>query len=115
MKRLAAPILIVLQLTLVGLAAGVREQADRQVVINGVRLTAAELHYLHGASGVVIPDAHYLGYPVPEIFVHETTTPQGETRHAVVDGQQAIRTVLQFLGLTTLGPDVLPQGSWTVV
>jgi hypothetical protein len=45
------------------------------------------------------------GMPVPEIFVHETTTADGNTLHAVVDGQQRIRTVLQFLGLTTVGPD----------
>lgn len=43
-----------------------------------------------------------LNMPVPEIFVHETTTPDGETVHAIVDGQQRIRTVLQFLGLTTV-------------
>jgi hypothetical protein len=49
------------------------------------------------------------GLPVPEIFVHETTNPEGETLHAVVDGQQRIRTVLQFLGLTTLGPDGKPE------
>jgi hypothetical protein len=47
--------------------------------------------------------------PVPEIFVHETTTPEGNTLHAVVDGQQRIRTVLQFLGLTTLTPDGEPE------
>jgi hypothetical protein len=49
------------------------------------------------------------GFPIPEIFVHETTTSTGETLHAVVDGQQRIRTVLQFLGLTTLGPDGKPE------
>lgn len=48
-------------------------------------------------------------FPVPEIFVHETTTPEGETVHAVVDGQQRIRTVLQFLGLQTIGPDGRPE------
>ena len=47
--------------------------------------------------------------PVPEIFVHETTKPDGNTIHAVVDGQQRIRTVLQFIGLTTLGPDGKPE------
>jgi hypothetical protein len=47
--------------------------------------------------------------PVPEIFIHETTTPDGDTLHAVVDGQQRIRTVLQFLGLTTIGPDGKPE------
>src|SRR5436305_8896409 len=49
------------------------------------------------------------GLPIPEIFVHETTTVEGNTLHAVVDGQQRIRTVLQFLGLTTLNPDGQPE------
>ena len=50
------------------------------------------------------------GLPIPEIFVHETTTAEGDTLHAVVrDGQQRIRTVLQFLGLTTMGPDGKPE------
>ena len=49
------------------------------------------------------------GMPVPEIFVHETTKADGETLHAVVDGQQRMRTVLQFLGLTTYGPDGEPE------
>lgn len=42
-----------------------------------------------------------LGFPVPEIFVHETTKPDGATLHAVVDGQQRVRAVLQFIGLST--------------
>lgn len=49
------------------------------------------------------------GYPIPEIFIHEVTTPSGATTHAVVDGQQRIRTVLQFLGLATVGPDGKPE------
>lgn len=40
-----------------------------------------------------------LGLPVPEIYVHVSTTVEGKTTYAVVDGQQRIRTVLQFLGL----------------
>jgi len=39
-----------------------------------------------------------LDLPVPEIFVQQKTTPQGETTFAIVDGQQRIRTVLQFIG-----------------
>jgi hypothetical protein len=50
-----------------------------------------------------------LELPIPEIFVHQTTTAGGDTRHAVVDGQQRIRTILQFLGLTTVGPDGKPE------
>lgn len=40
-----------------------------------------------------------LGLPVPEVFIQTTTTPSGETAHAVVDGQQRIRAILQFIGL----------------
>jgi hypothetical protein len=50
-----------------------------------------------------------LELPIPEIFVHQTTTAGGDTLHAVVDGQQRIRTILQFLGLTTVGPDGKPE------
>lgn len=37
-------------------------------------------------------------YPVPEIFLQVTTTEDGVTTYAVVDGQQRVRTVLQFIG-----------------
>lgn len=40
-----------------------------------------------------------LGLPVPEIFVQQSTTAEGKTTYAVVDGQQRIRTVLQFIGV----------------
>lgn len=36
--------------------------------------------------------------PVPEIYIQLTTTEEGQTTYAVVDGQQRIRTVLQFVG-----------------
>lgn len=39
-----------------------------------------------------------LGLPVPEIFIQRTTTPEGVTTYAIVDGQQRIRTVLQYIG-----------------
>ncbi len=39
--------------------------------------------------------------PVPEIFVQQKTSPDGKTTHAIVDGQQRIRTVLQFIGSET--------------
>lgn len=39
--------------------------------------------------------------PVPEIYVHVRTSPDGETKYAVVDGQQRIRAVLQFIGSET--------------
>jgi hypothetical protein len=41
------------------------------------------------------------GLPIPEIYIQQTTTPEGETTYAIVDGQQRIRTVLQFVGSET--------------
>jgi len=43
-------------------------------------------------------DSILRGLPVPEIYIQQTTTPEGQTTYAVVDGQQRIRTVLQFVG-----------------
>jgi len=42
-----------------------------------------------------------LGLPVPEIFVQQRTTPDGKTTFAIVDGQQRIRSTLQFIGSET--------------
>lgn len=42
-----------------------------------------------------------LKLPVPEIYVQRSTTPLGKTTYAIVDGQQRIRTVLQFVGSET--------------
>jgi hypothetical protein len=42
-----------------------------------------------------------LRLPVPELFIQQVTTPDGDTTYAVVDGQQRIRTVLQFVGAET--------------
>jgi hypothetical protein len=42
-----------------------------------------------------------LGLPVPEIYIQQTTSPEGDTQYAIVDGQQRIRTVLQFVGSDT--------------
>lgn len=39
-----------------------------------------------------------MGLPVPEIYIQSSTSPEGDTRYAIVDGQQRIRTVLQFVG-----------------
>ena len=46
-----------------------------------------------------------MGLPVPEIYIQQTTSSDGETTYAIVDGQQRIRTVLQFIGSET-DPDV---------
>lgn len=37
------------------------------------------------------------GFPIPELYMHDVTNEQGEERHIVVDGQQRIRAVLDFL------------------
>lgn len=42
-----------------------------------------------------------IGLPVPEIYIQRTTAPDGHTTHSVVDGQQRIRTILQFVGAET--------------
>jgi|SRR5579864_427625 len=36
------------------------------------------------------------GLPIPEIYLRSSSTPSGETRNEVVDGQQRIRSVLLF-------------------
>ncbi len=37
------------------------------------------------------------GYPIPEIYMQETVTAGGKSKHIVVDGQQRIRAVLEFM------------------
>lgn len=39
-----------------------------------------------------------LSLPVPEIFIQQKTSPDGKTTFSIVDGQQRIRSVLQFIG-----------------
>ncbi|MFN0052461.1 MAG: DUF262 domain-containing protein [Planctomycetales bacterium] len=39
-----------------------------------------------------------LGLPIPEIYIHVTIDDEGKSNYAVVDGQQRIRTILQFFG-----------------
>ncbi len=40
-----------------------------------------------------------LNLPVPEIYIHSTTSAEGKTNYAVVDGQQRIRSIFQFIGV----------------
>jgi hypothetical protein len=40
-----------------------------------------------------------LHLPIPELFIDETTDEEGQTRFAIIDGQQRTRAILQFLGL----------------
>jgi hypothetical protein len=42
-----------------------------------------------------------LDLPVPEIYIQQTTTADGFSTYAIVDGQQRVRTVLQFIGSET--------------
>jgi hypothetical protein len=39
-----------------------------------------------------------MGLPIPEIYLQQRTKPDGTTQHVVVDGQQRITAVLQFIG-----------------
>ena len=39
-----------------------------------------------------------LKLPIPEVYMQTVTSEDGKTTYAVVDGQQRIRTVLQFIG-----------------
>jgi uncharacterized protein with ParB-like and HNH nuclease domain len=36
------------------------------------------------------------GLPIPEIYIRSSSSPTGDTRYEVVDGQQRIRSVLLF-------------------
>lgn len=40
-----------------------------------------------------------MNLPIPEVFIQRTTTPEGVSTYALVDGQQRVRTVLQFIGV----------------
>lgn len=40
-----------------------------------------------------------LRLPIPEVYIQQTVDEDGETTHAVVDGQQRIRSILQFVGV----------------
>ncbi|MEQ1607218.1 MAG: DUF262 domain-containing protein [Pyrinomonadaceae bacterium] len=39
-----------------------------------------------------------LGVPIPEIYIQREVSATGDVQYALVDGQQRIRTVLQFIG-----------------
>jgi hypothetical protein len=58
--------------------------------------------------------------PIPEIYIQQVTSADGETQYAIVDGQQRIRSVLQFVGSeqdpkeeehNKFALDMLPAGS----
>ena len=54
-----------------------------------------------------------LQLPVPEIYIQRSTTPDGVTTYAIVDGQQRLRTVLQFVGSET-DPDQMEYNKFVL-
>jgi hypothetical protein len=40
-----------------------------------------------------------LRLPIPEVYIQQSVDDTGDTTHGVVDGQQRIRTILQFIGV----------------
>ena len=42
-----------------------------------------------------------LALPIPEIYIQQITASDGKTTYAIVDGQQRIRTILQFVAAET--------------
>src|SRR5687767_11278335 len=51
------------------------------------------------------------GYPIPEIYVQEVVDAQGVEMHTIVDGQQRLRSCLEFIeGKFALTPEEVP--SW---
>lgn len=61
-----------------------------------------------------------LQLPIPEVYIQQVVDSEGETTHAVVDGQQRIRTILQFIGVDVDEEDendfaldkLPPQSNW---
>lgn len=54
-----------------------------------------------------------LSLPIPEIYIQQETSPEGATTFAVVDGQQRIRTVLQFIG-SEIDPEEQEQNKFAL-
>jgi hypothetical protein len=54
-----------------------------------------------------------LNLPIPEIYVQKATTPTGKTRYAIVDGQQRMRSLLQFVGAET-DPDEAENNNFSL-
>ncbi len=52
--------------------------------------------WLDGQKSYLV-DSILRGYPVPEMYMQVTTTAAGEERHIVVDGQQRITAILDFI------------------
>ncbi|HBP18171.1 MAG TPA: hypothetical protein DEA08_10310 [Planctomycetes bacterium] len=56
-------------------------------------------------------DSILSGIPVPEIYSRSKTSPEGETVHEIVDGQQRLTSILRFASddLELTGEDVSPR------
>jgi hypothetical protein len=54
-----------------------------------------------------------LRLPIPEVYMQNTTSAEGRTTYALVDGQQRIRTVLQFIG-SDRDPDQLDANKFAL-
>lgn len=46
-----------------------------------------------------------MDFPVPEIYIQQTTTPEGHSTFGIVDGQQRISAMLAFVGLMDTDSD----------
>jgi len=42
-------------------------------------------------------DSILRGYPIPEIYIQEIVSPEGDTTYIIIDGQQRIRSVLDYI------------------
>lgn len=52
--------------------------------------------WTHPQKSLLI-DTILMGYPIPEVYMQHSVKPDGEERHIVVDGQQRLRSCLEFL------------------
>ena len=50
------------------------------------------------------------GWPVPEVYIQAIPSKTGDQTYAVVDGQQRIRSVLQFIGLEKMPDEIQWNG-----
>jgi len=57
-----------------------------------------------GRQKCYLVDSILLNLPIPEIYIQRSTSVEGDEAFAIVDGQQRIRTVLQFIGVE-MDPD----------
>ncbi|MDP2898211.1 MAG: DUF262 domain-containing protein [bacterium] len=54
-----------------------------------------------------------MGLPVPEVYIQQTISVDGSAHFAVVDGQQRIRSILQFIGAES-DPDELDSNKFAL-